>query len=267
MSEYYAVQRSDEYLAHYGVKGMKWGVRKAMATGGSAGVKALSKQYNKASKKLAKLEKRAASGKKYAKRAAKLGLAAGAAGGLAVAGTKGVSKALHKVGGVYLPASFSTGSALKKYKGPGKEYVNAAGDAIRKTGAPVSEALGKASKAVNAWGGKTAISYGNKVSKSVKGATSRAGDTMNLVGKGHTLSGRTNNITNNRLARAGAAVAGAGLLGAAGYNAYRAATTKRAAKKAAQFRSEMQKAFKGTQYESKMPAQYQPKKRRKSRNA
>ena len=28
MSSYYGVQRSSEYLAHYGVKGMKWGVRK-----------------------------------------------------------------------------------------------------------------------------------------------------------------------------------------------------------------------------------------------
>ena len=28
MAEYYGVQRSEEYLAHYGIKGMKWGVRK-----------------------------------------------------------------------------------------------------------------------------------------------------------------------------------------------------------------------------------------------
>ena len=28
MSEYYGVQRSEEYLAHYGVLGMHWGVRK-----------------------------------------------------------------------------------------------------------------------------------------------------------------------------------------------------------------------------------------------
>lgn len=30
MGVYYGVKRSDEYLAHYGVKGMKWGVRKAV---------------------------------------------------------------------------------------------------------------------------------------------------------------------------------------------------------------------------------------------
>ena len=30
MANYYGIQRSDEYLAHYGIKGMKWGVRKAI---------------------------------------------------------------------------------------------------------------------------------------------------------------------------------------------------------------------------------------------
>ena len=30
MSSYYGVQRSSEYLAHYGVKGMKWGIQRAL---------------------------------------------------------------------------------------------------------------------------------------------------------------------------------------------------------------------------------------------
>ena len=63
----YAVERDGAYLAHSGVKGMKWGVRKAIERGND---RALSRQYRKAQKKLAKLEKRAASGKKYAKPAA-----------------------------------------------------------------------------------------------------------------------------------------------------------------------------------------------------
>ena len=52
MSQYYGIQRSDEYLAHYGIKGMKWGVQKAKDRGDQA---ALNKHYKKASIKLAKL--------------------------------------------------------------------------------------------------------------------------------------------------------------------------------------------------------------------
>ena len=93
----YAVERSDEYLAHYGVRGMKWGVRKALAKGGVAGARALSKQYAKAQKKLAKLEKQAGKSKKYARRAALMGVGAAAAGGLAARGTKVVSDTLGGV--------------------------------------------------------------------------------------------------------------------------------------------------------------------------
>ena len=56
MSEYYAVVRSGDHLAHYGVKGMKWGVRKAIEKGNE---KKLDRQYKKAQKKLEKLNKRA----------------------------------------------------------------------------------------------------------------------------------------------------------------------------------------------------------------
>lgn len=46
MSKYYGIQRSSEYLQHYGVKGMKWGIRKAVAHPVS---------YLKAKRKLSKL--------------------------------------------------------------------------------------------------------------------------------------------------------------------------------------------------------------------
>jgi hypothetical protein len=52
MSEYYAVIRSTDHLAHYGVKGMKWGVRRAIERGNT---RALSRHYNRAARKLEKL--------------------------------------------------------------------------------------------------------------------------------------------------------------------------------------------------------------------
>lgn len=61
MAEYYAVERSAEYLKHYGVKGMRWGVRKAarlMTLNDKAkkkGQQKLDKHYAKANKKLNKL--------------------------------------------------------------------------------------------------------------------------------------------------------------------------------------------------------------------
>ena len=59
-TEYYgfgpATTPTDDFLAHYGVRGMKWGVRKAMYKGSD---RAFAKVYKKASKKLKKLEKRA----------------------------------------------------------------------------------------------------------------------------------------------------------------------------------------------------------------
>ena len=54
MAHYYAIERSPEYLAHYGVKGMRWGVRKAIE---SNNARALDRHYKKAMKKLSKYEK------------------------------------------------------------------------------------------------------------------------------------------------------------------------------------------------------------------
>lgn len=56
MAEYYGVTRTSEYLAHYGVKGMRWGVRRAREKNDP---KALERQYRKALKKAKKLNTKA----------------------------------------------------------------------------------------------------------------------------------------------------------------------------------------------------------------
>ena len=103
MAEYYGVTRTPEYLMHYGVKGMRWGVRKAKESGSD---KKLWRQYEKAHKKLSKLSIKADIGRqkseqmKYAKAAAG-GLAGGLIGASGVVGagaltnrfTKNINKA------------------------------------------------------------------------------------------------------------------------------------------------------------------------------
>ena len=56
MSEYYGVTPSSDFFAHYGVKGMKWGVRRAVEKGNT---KRLDRHYKKATKKLEKLKTKA----------------------------------------------------------------------------------------------------------------------------------------------------------------------------------------------------------------
>lgn len=267
---YYGVTRTDEYLAHYGIKGMKWGVRKAIASGNSA---RLGRQYRKAQKKLAKLEARAANGKKYAKRAAALGAGAAAAGGLAVAGTTGVGTALTRAGNAAAAGGRGLGKAMATVGGSKLLRKSKAGAALRTAGynlqnvAPgASQAAYGASRAVRKWGntksvqtiaGRQLEAQGKRnLQNAIKaGSTGKisANDLVRAgnVGKNEIARGKAMRYTNNQLLRAGAAAVGAGLGAGAAYNAYRAATTKRAAKKAAQFRSEMNKAFAGTQYGKK----------------
>ena len=243
-NEYYgsASTPTEDFLAHYGVKGMKWGVRKAVSSGND---KALGRQYRKASKKLAKLEKRATSGKKYAKRAAALGVGAAAAGGLAAVGTRGIWNAMGKAG-----------SAIKK--------VNpTVGNAIQQAGKSVGYWGGKASAVQPVHATRAAWNVMGKAGSAVKKINPAAGEAIQKAGKsvGEWGAKKAPKVSNNTIARVGAAALGAGLAGAAGYNAYRAATTKRAAKKAQQFRSEMNKAFAGTKYANGAPASTRKKKR------
>lgn len=97
-NKYYgSSQTSSDFLVHYGIKGMKWGVRKALKKTGLKKEKALRQQYNKAQNRLAKLNKRADIGEqkknqiKYAKRAG-IGLSTSMLGTLGIGGTKILGK-------------------------------------------------------------------------------------------------------------------------------------------------------------------------------
>lgn len=269
----YAVQRDDEYLAHYGIKGMKWGVRKAVESGNS---RALGRAYRKASRKLARLEKRANNGKKYARRAALLGAGAAAAGGLAAVGTTGVSRAMKDVGRTGRQAMLGAsqvmgraGNAIENYgltRGGNRKLkklarqtgfgMQKAGNASREFSNKFSRKLSTGAEGLNAWGRSNSI--GNALSKANRANLGKAGLAVSKAGgnkkvadamlKAHQANGKLAGVSNNTYARIAAGAVGAGLAGAAGYNAYRAATTKRAARKAQEWRNEMNKAFAGTQY-------------------
>lgn len=286
----YAIDRSEEYLAHYGIKGMKWGVRKAIASGGTGlGNRRLARQYRKAQKKLAKLEKRANNGAKYARRAAALGAGAAAAGGLAALGTKGVVDVMGNV----TRGTNAVGRALMNTRGSNQaaHKMRNLGVALTRTtsnGGAMTNTLGKAAASINKWGqsntlakrgidalggierGNQAVAKAlmrtrgnNQVAHQIRnaGVHLSQNSTSTLGNAAKSLRG----VSNNAIARAGAAALGAGLAGAAGYNAYRAATTKRAAKKAAEFRKEMNKTFAGTAYGQKSSSNAGGAKKRRRR--
>lgn len=261
-NEYYGAptRPNDDFLAHYGIKGMKWGVRKAVSSGSD---RRLSRQYAKASKKLAKLEKRAASGKKYAKRAALLGTGAAAAGGLAAVGTEGVSKAIGYGGKAFSKGANAAGGLLTKAGGAMTKHGIRGGGRVAALGGTVSglskhNASGVAGRVAD-WGNSDSVSRAVR-KPLVTAAATKSGTVGNAANKANSA---LRGVSNNTIARIGAAGIGAGLAAGAGYNAYRAATTKRAARKAAQFRSEMNKAFAGTKYANGAPRHQGQKKKKR----
>jgi hypothetical protein len=255
----YAVERDPNSLAHYGIRGMKWGVRKAIESGNSA---RLSRQYAKAQKKLAKLESRAAKADKYKKRAIRYGIGAAAAGGLAAAGTEGVTRGISKLGSGVMNGSSAAGKALMGVRGNSQfaHKLRNAGVALNKIGQRGSDfhkSMAEAGRAVNQWGKGNSVGIqlargqtmlGNKLmgtrgSNAVAKAARDAGVNM----RKYENAAHWANRSNNTYARIAAGAVAAGLGAASARNAYRAATAQ---KKAAKFKSAMNEAFKGTQYAS-----------------
>lgn len=256
----YAIERNPDYLAHYGIRGMKWGVRKAIQSGNSA---KLGRQYAKAQKKLAKLEKRAANSGKYARRAALMGAGAAAAGGLAAAGTKGVANAISRAGGVAGRLTQQVGRGMESVGGAINNYgrinrnpklrrlgadLTLKGGAVKGGAGATVQGFNNARIAVGTWGNSNSI--GKAMGKKFMDATSGnvglnnamiKATGKNSVGVRRMLEG----TSNNTIARIGAGAIGAGLAVGAARNAYKAATAQ---KKAAKFKSEMNKAFAGTKY-------------------
>lgn len=282
----YAVDRSDEYLAHYGVKGMRWGVRKAIERGQQ---KALKRHHDRAMKKLAKLTSKAnRNSSYYKKRAAALGAGAAAAGGLAIAGTGGVARGMRSAALVGSKAKNALGIALRG--GASDALLAASGNVKNKTVSKALESLGEtaytqgdkminkgtgiatqinnAAGAVEKWGKGHSITRGvdhglHEWGRNIQARIPR-GSTGTAAQKAATTAGMTAwkagdavnkaNLSNDAIARAGAAATAAGLGIAAARNAYKARHADKYAKKyasqASAWKKEMDKAFAGTRYAS-----------------
>lgn len=261
MSEYYGVQRvGDDHLQHYGVLGMRWGVRRAVKTGNE---RKLSRKYLKAAKKLNKYENIADHSTRYGLKAAKYGAAAAGVGALAISGRKGAGAVIRGSGKVLNSAGKLTdlgGKALQKtnskfLKGTGS-VISKLSDSAQKSGAAL-KTTGDTVEASKKW--DATHNLGNAVNRNLSslgyaGKGKQAQELINKVGLG-------GNITNEGLYRLGTGAVALGLAAKAGQNAYRAGHAEKYAKKAEKQREKMDKIFKDTIYEG----HYDYKKKNKNR--
>lgn len=207
---YYGVTRSTNTLSHYGVKGMKWGVRKAILSGNA---RSLNRHYRKAAKKLAKLQDMGINHKKYAAKAAAYGAAAAGVGTLAIAPKKAIRaglKVAHKIVGTETKAGFATTKAGYKLN----NFLHGRTTIIK----PTTRHLGSI---------VSTGSDGKVIRESISNKT-----------KGLSISNRIY-----------PGIVAAGLGAKAIQNAYRATHGKKYRKKAVEFKRQMDESFKGTPYE------------------
>lgn len=239
---YYGVTRSTDHLAHYGVKGMRWGVRRALATGNQA---ALDRHYRKAARKLAKLQSIGNHPGRSGAKAAAYGTAAATTGALALGGTGLASKGLH-----YGAAGIRTaGKLLEK---AGINTKNKYGTALSKR--PLQK-IENASKGIADWGNKSTNINIMRPYVDEKGQLAKRG----ILGK----DGKGIDVSNNTLFRAGAGLATLGLAAKAYQHGRRARNAELYRDKAERWKEEMDRNFADTEYEGQYAKMTKKQQRRR----
>lgn len=239
---YYGVTRSTDHLAHYGVMGMRWGVRKAITSGNQA---ALDRHYRRAARKLAKLQNIGNNPYKSAAKAAAYGAAAAGTGALAIGGTGLAAKGIR-----YGAAGIRT--IGKGLEARGINTKNKYGTLLSKR--PLAK-LENAAKGIEEWGGKTTtINLHKHVVDPKTGLLVKQG----VLGE----NGQGIKIGNNKIFRAGAALATAGLAAKAYQHGRRAKRADEYRDKAERWKEEMDRNFAGTEYEG----HYEKVRRKAQRN-
>lgn len=217
---YYGISNSTDHLAHYGVKGMRWGVRRALATGNQ---RALDRHYRKAAKKLAKLQSIGDHGYKSAAKAAAYGAAAAGTGALAIGGTGLAAKGIRGARkGIRFFGNLATGNKFRQLS-----------------------SLERAADAVDKWGKKHTVGFKAADIHDKLSAAAEKGFSPERLARRRKLIMRNN----SQYARLGALAATAALAAKAGQHAYRAHNSEKYREKAERFRNEMDKVFAGTDYE------------------